>query len=443
MSGIALILAGHGSHISANTAGIVWDCVDRLRGLGVADEITACFWKEAPAFSAALDTVIADDVVVVPLFTARGYFTSQVLPSEMGLSGALTRRGQRRIHLTPSLGEHERLDAIVDRRLQAVIERHALPGAQTAIAVIGHGTRRSRQSQDTARQQADRLRAIGWASEVAAVYLDDDPDIPSIYRSTSAPNILALPWFLADGSHVSLDLPRALGISGQHDVEEAQGRRIYVCAPVGDAASLCQAILDLARDTGLPFAPQARTNDWAGFPMAGASELLAALDTGDELRFGQVMLSNQRVRHCQDRPDSRAYETPAALRKHIREQPFRSLASSGDLPAGWHVELDAPVAAHAALETIYPGLLADWAAWQRGSFTTTSLADLSQRQVGFFRDIHELPTAIIKAAIEKVCGSCIRQPSWWHETIMSDETLPCREACNHWLSAARSLEGTL
>ena len=50
MSEIALVLAGHGSHISPHTAGIVWRYVDLLRLWGVADEITACFWKEPPAF---------------------------------------------------------------------------------------------------------------------------------------------------------------------------------------------------------------------------------------------------------------------------------------------------------------------------------------------------------------------------------------------------------
>ena len=147
MSGIALILAGHGSHISANTAGVVWACVDRLRQLGVADEITACFWKETPAFSQVLDTVEAEDVVIVPLFTARGYFTQQVLPSEMGLCGPLTRRGLRRITLTPTIGEHEQLATIVDQRLRRTIERFDLPARETAIAVIGpRHTPQSRQS---------------------------------------------------------------------------------------------------------------------------------------------------------------------------------------------------------------------------------------------------------------------------------------------------------
>ena len=38
-----------------NTAGIVWRYVDRLRRSSVADEVTACFWKEAPEFFRCAD----------------------------------------------------------------------------------------------------------------------------------------------------------------------------------------------------------------------------------------------------------------------------------------------------------------------------------------------------------------------------------------------------
>ena len=436
MSGTAIILAGHGSHISANTAGVVWQHVDRLRQLGLADEVTACFWKEAPSFSQALDTVLADDVVVIPMFTARGYFTAQVLPSEMDLDGALTARGKRRIHLTPAIGQHKRLDEIVDQRLRDMLERCQLPARETAVAIIGHGTRRNRQSRDTARQQAVRIREAGNYGEVEAVYLDDEPDIPSIYRSTSAPNIIALPYFVADGSHVGIDLPSALGIadSSPGAVAQVNGRSVYSCEALGNDEAVFEVILALARDTGLDFQPRATEGAWSGFPLAGRDCLLSQLQTGATLRFGQVMVSIERVWHV-DASHSRAIASPSALRQLVREAPFRPLATSADLPGGWHVDLDSPAAAHAVLETIYPGLVADWAAGRRSKLKTTALPELSQRQQGMFQQIHKLSRAAIKATVQKICGSCIRQPTWWDE-LVKDERPPCREACNLWLSTA-------
>ena len=79
----ALVLAGHGSQVSPQTAGSVWRQVDRLRAMGVADEVTAAFWKEPPSFAQALDALVSDDAYVVPCFTAEGYFSKQVLPAEM------------------------------------------------------------------------------------------------------------------------------------------------------------------------------------------------------------------------------------------------------------------------------------------------------------------------------------------------------------------------
>ena len=197
----------------------------------------------------------------------EGILQDRSCPERWGLDGPVTRKGRRRIHLTPPIGEHKILDAIVDERLRAIFDRFDLPPRETAIAVIGHGTPRVRQSREAARAQADRIREARLAREVAAVYLDDDPDIPSVYRSTSAPNIVALPYFLADGSHVSGDVPRALGISGSGMAEAVDGRRLFYCDPVGDHASIVEVILALARDTGLPFEPTAVAGKWERFPL--------------------------------------------------------------------------------------------------------------------------------------------------------------------------------
>src|SRR5579864_5442209 len=102
----ALVLAGHGSHLSPETAGVVWQHVDTLRRSGVADEVSAAFWKEAPSFHDVFRTLTADDITVVPLFTARGYFTQTVIPAEMGLTGVVTQRNGRIIRYTSPLGEH-------------------------------------------------------------------------------------------------------------------------------------------------------------------------------------------------------------------------------------------------------------------------------------------------------------------------------------------------
>ena len=439
MSGTALILAGHGSHVSANTAGVVWDYVGRLRSWGAADEITACFWKEAPPFSQALATVEADDIVIVPVFTARGYFTSEVIPAEMGLTGEKTIRAGKTIHLTRPIGEAPRLASIVDERLRGALAQYRLRPGETAAAIIGHGTPRNRHSRDSARHQAERIRELNWLGEAVDVYLDDQPDIPSLYRRTRARHIIALPYFVADGSHVRQDIPRALGISELDSVNRVKDRSVYYCQPVGSDTSVPQLIVDLARETGLPLQRRETPDPWSNFPRAGRRALLQALETESILRFGQVMVSRTRVWHRANETGGVAFTSPAALRDYVRSEPFRPLATSADLPAGWHVELDDAADAHAVIETIYPGLIADWAS---GALKTESLQELGRRQSGMFKDIHRISPKVIAMALETICGNCVRQPAWHPAGARARASLPCRSACNMWLSTARQLEGS-
>ena len=330
------------------------------------------------------------------------------------------------------------LDAIVDARLRAVIAKHGLQPGRAAAAIIGHGTPRNRHSRAAARAQAERLRALGWLAEVVAVYLDDEPDIPSAYRDTSSPDIIALPFFLAEGSHVTRDVPSALGLSPGRTAETVNGRRVYYCEPVGADESICEVILDLARETGHRFQCNEPAGDWTGFPAAGRGALIDALAREGRLRFGQVTLNAARAWRSGDSAAGRVMATPAQLRAYLRDDPFRPLATSADLPRGWRVDLAAPEQAHAVLETVYPGLTADWAARQSGCLRADSLETVSQRQVGIFKDIHRLPPQIIGQTVEKVCAGCVCQPTWWPGPARSSVgALPCRSACNLWLSAAQ------
>lgn len=435
-STVALILAGHGSHISPNTAGIVWGYVDTLRRWGVADEITAAFWKEEPSLRNVLDTVTADTVVIVPVFTAQGYFTQTVIPTEMDLHGNITRRDGRTIIYTPTIGEHPYLQTIVQERVTDVLSAEKLPTEDTAIAVIGHGTRRNPTSRDATRLQAKILREKAYASEVVDAYLDDEPYIPDIFTATSAKNIIAVPFFLAEGSHVTIDVPDAMGLNYGEYPADIRGRTVYYTPPVGTDDAICRVILELARDTGLPFARREINGAWEHFPQAGRDHLTTTqLDTG--WVFGQVWVTDTRIQHIDQQGESTPMESPQALRSHIRENPFRPLPTSDDLPDGWHVDVNSPEEIHAVLETIYPALIADWSQYQSGTFQTEPLEAIGTRQVGMFQNIHQLDPSIIEQTVERVCGRCIRQPLWLNIYRSNTDKLPCKTACNLWLSTAK------
>lgn len=437
MSRIALILAGHGSHISPNTAGIVWRYVDQLRRWGVADEITACFWKEEPPFSHVLDTVTADTIVIVPVFTAQGYFTQTVIPTEMGLEGEITRKNGKTIYYTPTIGEHPYLETIVHERVADTLASENLNPDETALAIIGHGTRRNSKSRDATRHQANLIREQNLVGEVVDVYLDDIPDIPSLYQSTSAQNIIAVPFFLAEGSHVTLDVPDALGIHYGIYPDMVNGRNIYYTPPIGTDDAICRVILELARDTGLPFECNNPNDNWAGFPTSGHDDFVQAIESSESLVFGQVMVTGKKVWHKDEACDtSSALSSPEALRVFIREDPFRPLSTANDLPTGWHVDVDSIEQVYAVVETIYPSAIADWANQKNDTFITESLEAIGTRQVGLFQNIHQLELAVLEKTVERVCGRCMRQPSWLNGYQSDNAKLPCKSPCNTWLSTA-------
>ncbi len=437
MPGTALILAGHGSHLSPETAGVVWEQVDKLRALGVADEVTAAFWKETPSFHNVIDTLAADDVTILPLFTAQGYFTQTVIPAEMGLTGRVTQRAGRTIRCAPTLSEHPSVGQIVRGRVQSALEQSGADPADVAVAVIGHGTRRSAESRRATQEQADAVRDL--AAETLAVYLDDTPSIPDLFRLTDKPVIIAVPFFLALGSHTTIDVPAELGLAPGETHGQINGRSINYTLPVGVGGDLGAALLEIARDSGAPLYQPHPTSSWNGFPSVGRDALIEAVRAAGWIEFGQLTLSLHEVRPTDLDFGGEIVELadPAALRDHIRRRdPFRPLATSTDLPRDWVIRVEKRAQIHAIVETVYPGAVADWA--RRETLAVTPLEALAARQTGMYRQLDQLSKERRAQVIAQVCGACVRAPTWFNG---QREPLPCAEACNLWMT--RALEGNV
>ena len=433
----ALLLAGHGSHISPKTAGLVWSYVDQLRADGVADEVGACFWKEPPSFRNALGNLCSETVVVVPVLAADGYFARTVIPSEMGLEGPLTRIGRRRIHYTSPLGLHPRLGEVLHASVLQQMQTMGARLGEVAVAVIGHGTRRDARSREAARRVARSLTAKLPNCDVLEAYLDDDPPIPSIYDRTEAPVILAAPWFLAPGSHVSVDVPAALGLPAGAASGRLRGRSVYYLDAPGTADVVCELILDLARacepDIGSHVSRSGGA--WGCFPAKGALHLWRVVCRQGKLTFGELQLAPTLVHPVGGGRKGKRVRSAAQLRRLVREHPFRPLPEALGLPTGWYAETGDAGTLAAVVETVYPGVLADWSADRRGTLVPESLQTVAARQTGNFRKVDRLPLPDITRLASDLCGRCVRQPSW-NGAIGASDALPCREPCNFWLSKA-------
>lgn len=427
----ALVLAGHGSHISPLTAGLVWRYVDVLRARGIADEITACFWKEQPSFHEVLASIQADDITVVPVFTAQGYFTRSVIPAEMALNGHETQRNGRMIRYGATLGEHHDLQGIVLEHVRTMLALHELDPMQTSVVIVGHGTKRSQHSQQATRDQVRMLSQRGIVRQVLDAYLDDDPDITSIYQRVRYDDVIVVPFFLAPGSHVTIDVPDALGLSQGATTGFLHGKHIYYTDPIGTNDVAYRIIIDLAYEAGLPEKITPSQSLWDGCPRAGADALIRAVEAApDGVRFGDLLLTRDTVRPADAAAMPVTIDSPGALRAYLRENPFRPLASRRDLPADWQVKIAQIAHLPAVVETVYPGAVAQWA---RQDAPVKPFASAIDRQQGNYRQLTDLSAEAIQTVVNKVCGQCVKSPAW-HDPAQGG--IRCGDPCNVWLSAA-------
>jgi len=235
----ALLLAGHGSHLNADSSAAVRAHAAELARRGTFDEVHAIFWKEEPALCRALDVTDASNVTVVPVFISSGYFTEQVIPREMRLTGPVTSDGTRTIRYTRPVGAHPSLAEAI--RLRAV---EAGAGAADSVVVLGHGTPRNPNSERNIYAQADALRALNTFPEVGVAFIDQDPNIVDVFDLVRGESIVMVPFFIADGWHVAETIPADLAIEGS--VVSRGGRSLRYAKAVGTHPAVADVIEELA-----------------------------------------------------------------------------------------------------------------------------------------------------------------------------------------------------
>lgn len=428
----ALILLGHGSHISPNTAGVVWDAVDNLRHMGIADEITGAFWKEQPHFRTVLSSISATDITLVPLFTAQGYFTQTVIPTEMNLNGQITNQGEKIIRYAQPPVYHLKIQQIVQARVDDAIRQYQLMPSDVGIAIIGHSTRKNASSRQSTEYQAGILQQKGIYGAVITAFLDDDPPIISIYERIDQPTIIAIPLFLAMGSHTTIDVPEAMLLPPNCNYAYVNNKQVIYTPAIGDNNDLTDLICDLARDVGAPlYNPHPPKSAWDYFPRGGWEAFQTRLMHDKSLIIGDLFITIDGVRVVDDDQATTIITSPAMLRKLIRENPFRPLMTAKGLPKGWFAPASSVDEVCAIIETVYPALISHL--FVDENYQTTPINQTIRRQTGIYRQLVNLDTTMMHIITDEICGDCIRQPTWHNHRA---SPIACDEACNWWLSHA-------
>lgn len=247
----ALLIVAHGSSANPASSRPTRELAGRLRESGLFGEVACGFWKEEPGLRAALDSLTMPEVFIVPNFTVEGYFVRNVIPKELGLSGPVAVRDNGQVlRLCLPVGGHPRMtDVLLHRAREAAPD---VDFANAALLVLGHGTPLDARSSDAVSAQVDAIRARAIFDEVHGAFMEAGPKIADWRSFTRCRDVIAVPFFIADGLHSDEDIPRLLGIAGEGTAGERErknphaidGRRLYYSRAVGTDPGMTQVVLD-------------------------------------------------------------------------------------------------------------------------------------------------------------------------------------------------------
>jgi sirohydrochlorin cobaltochelatase len=252
----ALLIVGHGSTLNPDSAAPTWDLADQLEERGIFGEVHCAFWKEEPSLRQVLHSIDREEVYVVPNFISEGYFTQTVIPRELGLSGPETIEKGRKLKYCAPVGSHPRMTELLLQRAAAVAP--GVPTSATSLFIVGHGTGLNDNSAVAAKREVERIRQLGKYGEVISAYMEEEPLIAKWDELSIQPNVVVVPFFIADGLHSYEDIPVLLGISEQslgaasanRNVVFARnpyllrGRKLYYASSIGTEPGFADVILD-------------------------------------------------------------------------------------------------------------------------------------------------------------------------------------------------------
>jgi sirohydrochlorin cobaltochelatase len=210
----ALLIVAHGSTVNPDSSTPTLSHAAEIRRRKIFAEVSCAFWKEEPSLRDALflfDPESIREVCVVPNFISEGYFTQTVIPRELELNGAITKRptGQTWKYCQP-VGNHPAMTELLLKRACDVAP--GVNAAETSLLIVAHGTDLNENSAVAAKREAEKIRGLRKFAEVLNVYMEEPPLVSDWRKLTKTHNVVVVPFFISDGLHSYEDIPRLLRI---------------------------------------------------------------------------------------------------------------------------------------------------------------------------------------------------------------------------------------
>ena len=165
--------------------------------------------------------------------------------------------------------------------------------------------------------------------------------------------------------------------------------------------------------------------------MGDSIDRVLATVAARDFYFGQVLLRPSpggfALRHRDDKDESglQAFRDPdaaLAIARYDDSGYYRPLKTAPNLRHGWRMELTSLADVRRALDFLYPGRLATFAAWKENRLATTPLRETLDRQSGMYRVAAKISDDQADAVVGDFCrsdGGCLRTILWKRDRSLS------------------------
>ena len=266
-SAAALVLLGHGTTLNDQSAAPVLQHAAELRRRNIFASVHVAFWKQEPHVKKVLAAITAPRVFIVPFFISEGYFSTEIIPKELGFPSvpSIIHHPSSTLHYCSPVGSHDLMTTVILARAQEIVTQFPFPRApkpaDTTLLIAGHGTGRNVNSRKAVERQVELIRALEIYAEVGAVFMEEAPFIKGCSALAKARHIVVVPFFISDGLHAVEDIPVLLGeperlvkerlAAGQptwRNPTERDGKLIWYSPSVGTEPLLAEVILQRVRE---------------------------------------------------------------------------------------------------------------------------------------------------------------------------------------------------
>jgi sirohydrochlorin cobaltochelatase len=470
----ALIIVGHGSTVNPDSSAPTHLHADAIRQRGIFREVVCCFWKEEPNMREVYEMVDSDVIYVVPNFISEGYFCQQVLPRELRLDGPVTHRDGKTIYYCDPVGIHPNMTRLILQRADEVAP--GVPRERTSLVIVGHGTSLNENSTKAIQDQVALIRGghYGFA-EVIDTYMEEAPFVADWAKLTTSPDVVIVPFFIADGLHSFQDIPVLLGMREEigaalsesgvfhHNPHQLKGRLLYYSGAIGTEPLMADVILDQVND----FDKKHGVSSQFAVRSSPLNDALAAWLKQGRDSIGEIAIAANAdggfsLCHIADRDQDGLQLHHAAhdalfIARNDASGAFRPLHSAPTLNRGWRLDLATLDELRLALDFFYPAALGMAHALEQDKLASVPLREVLGRQTGMYRFANNITDEQAHAMIGKCCADtkCLRRILWplTASQPMANEAasktqpnhapnaipLLCIEACTHIVSAARKV----